>query len=149
MKTQQALKDLSELMADMYVRTVLCPLDEERDLLLSAGEQTDEIFFEVCHQVFGLNMIRAFHKACIHVIEYCDYLHDTFDDYITENDAEHYIAYAGELIDAIEFLSEHAPIDSSSEKAMLSSRAACARFYHNGLKQRYQTCPKAYKQKRT
>lgn len=147
MKTQ--LKNLSELMADTYDKIILCPLDDERDLLLSAGEKSDKIFFESCRQVFGMNMIRAFHQACIHVIQYCDFLHDHFEDYLVESSMELYIANAGELVDALELLCAHAPIDSFSEKAMLSNRTACARFCHNGLKQRYQAHQKSTHQKRT
>lgn len=139
MKSNTILRDLSELMAKTYNKIVLCPLDDERDLLLSAGEKDPETFFESCHQVFGLNMIRAFHEVCIFVTGYCDFLHNTFDDYITDSNAELYISYAGDLVDAIEFLSEHAPIDAYTEKAMLSNRAGCARFFHNNLKRRYQT----------
>ena len=145
MKSKTILRDLSELMAETYDKIVLCPLDDERNLLLSAGEKDAETFFESCQQVFGLNMIRAFHEACIYVSGYCDFLHDTFDDYIADSNAELYICYAGELVDAIEFLCEHAPIDAYDEKAMLSNRAGCARFFHNGLKQRYQTYRKACK----
>lgn len=143
MKTQ--LKNLSELMADTYDKIILCPLDDERDLLLSAGEKSDEIFFEACRQVFGMNMIRAFHQACIHVIQYCDFLHDHFEDYLVESSMELYIADAGELVDALELLCAHAPINSFSEKTMLSNRTACARLCHNGLKQRYQAVQKAKK----
>lgn len=147
MKTQ--LKNLSELMADTYDKIILCPLDDERDLLISAGEKSDEIFFEACRQVFGMNMIRAFHQACIHVIQYCDFLHDHFEDYLAENSIELYIADAEELVDALELLCSHAPINSFSEKATLSNRAACARLCHNGLKQRYHAYQKSNHPKRT
>lgn len=69
--------------------------------------------------------------------------YDNFEDYLAESSMELYMANAGELVDAIEFLCDHAPIDSFSEKAMLSNRAACARFCHNGLKRRYKTAQKA------
>ena len=149
MKSGNTLHTLAALIADMYDKIVLCPLDDERDLLISAGEQDAETFFEICHQVFGTNMLRAFHQACIYVIGYCDFLHDHFEDYLAENSIELYIADAEELVDAAEFLAEHTPVDSFSEKAMLSNRTACARFCHNGLKQRYQAYQKSTHQKRT
>ena len=128
MKARKALETLSELIVDIYPQIILCPLDEEQALLLNAGRQSPENFFEACRLVFGLNMNRAFETACIHVTESCEFLLYALQHDIAENHADNLIGFVESQVAAIEFLAEHAPISSISDQAMLFSRVSCAQL---------------------
>lgn len=128
MKTQKALEMLSNLIADAYPQLVLCPLEEEQALLLSAGRQSPESFFEACRLVFGLNQNKAFETVCIHVTESCESLLYALQHDMDGNSADSLIASAEKQVAAIGFLAEHAPMDSISDQAILYSLVSSARL---------------------
>ena len=137
MKKEKILLKLSELIVEAYDMVVLAPLDDERRFLLDAGKKSEEEFFDACHQVFGMNTDRAYETVIANVFDYCEFLHDTFDTYENQNDLWTLIQSADKMTSAAEYLSEHAPIESVSDKALWWGKAGFTRLSCNGLKSKF------------
>lgn len=137
MHSNQALKSLANLVAEIYHEVVLCPLDEERDLLLSAGSKTPEEFFETCHDVFGLNMYRMFIKALRYADGYCAFLLENFETYATQNNFDLLMKQAKDFSAAADFLSRNSPIKSIEAEAAFSNLAISCRSAFRHLQNQY------------
>lgn len=137
MPNDPVLRSAAELLAYIYDDIFLCPLSEERELLLSAGGKSAEAFFDICQSVFGVNTNIAFRKICVYMANYCDSLLDHADELFQESNVSTIIDNTNVNIAAVEYIAQYAPIDSIEEKACLDSLADHSRFCYNHLKKRY------------
>ncbi|MBQ8616876.1 MAG: hypothetical protein IJ418_05110 [Clostridia bacterium] len=147
MLNASVLRSAARLLAYIYNDIMLCPLSEEHDLLLNAGNQSAEDLFDACRCIFGSNMNTAFQKACVFMSNYCDSLLEHADDLFQESNADIIIADTDTNIAAVEYLAEHAPIDSIAEKAILDSLAYHSRLCYNQLLKRYPVYDRSYRRK--
>ncbi len=147
MLNTSVLRTVAKLLAYIYNDIMLCPLSEEHDLLLSAGNQSAEDLFDTCQCVFGANMNIAFRKTCIYMSNYCDFLLEHTDELFQESNADIIMDDADANITAVEYLAKHAPIDSIAEKAVLDSLAYHSRFCYNQLRKRYQSHIRSFNRK--
>lgn len=147
MSNDFVLQSAAELLAYIYNDIMLCPLSQEHDLILHAGNQSDEDLFDVCHCVFGSNMSIALRKACTYISNYCDSLLEHADELFQESHADIIMDNAGMHIAAVEYLAQYAPVDSIEEKAVLDSLAYHSRSCYNHLCKRYRSYMKVLKKK--
>jgi len=147
MPKNSVLRSVTEILAYIYDDIVLCPLSEERALLLTAGNESAESLLNTCHQVFGANIGIAIRKACIYMVNDCDSLIEHADELFQENNADIIICNASENVTAVEYLAEHVSVDSIEERAFLSNLAQHSRFIYNHLYKRYRSYIRLSKQK--
>ena len=148
MLNASVLRSAAKLLAYIYNDIMLCPLSEEHDLLLSAGNQSAEDLFDACRCVFGTNMNIAFRKTFVYMSNSCDLLLEHADELFQESNADIIMNDTDVNIAAVEYLAEHAPIDSIAEKAILDSLAHHSRFCYKHLRKRYQSYVRSLKRKR-
>lgn len=148
MSNDSVLQSAAKLLAYIYNDIMLCPLSEEHDLLLSAGNQSAADLFDTCRCIFGANMSTAFRKVCVYMSNYCDLLLEHADELFQESNADIIMDDTEANITAIEYLAEHAPVDSIAEKAILDSLAYHARFCYNQLLKRYPANVRSLKRNR-
>ena len=149
MSTNAVLRSAAELLSYIYDEIVLCPLPEERELLLSAGNESPETFFHVCRLVLGTNMSIAFRRICIYTSNYCDSLLEHFNEWSQQSDADIIIDTANLKVAAVEYLAQYAPIDFIEEKANLDSLAYQSRCCYNQVLKRYRSYLQSFNSKRT
>lgn len=139
MLIDSVLRSAAQLLAYIYNEIMLCPLSEEYELLLRAGNQSAEDLFDACRCVFGSNMNTAFLKTCVYMTNYCDSLFEHADELFQESNVDIIMDHTDVNVAAIEYLAEHAPIDSIEEKARLYNLSYHSRFCYKQLRKRYRS----------
>lgn len=133
MSNNPVLQAAAALMADIYNERSFCPLQEERELLLNSGTKTPDVFFDICHLVFGMNMNSAFHAACLDTVNYCEFLLTNFDELMLQGRIGPEIDSMNMQIAAVEYLAVYAPAISIDEKAILDGLVYQARLCYRHL----------------